>query len=53
MVPPQHREWAEVKTLAIETVGAPVQERGEWVVHTAQLLSCSRLTDADDFGRLA
>jgi hypothetical protein len=33
----QHREWAAVKTVAIGTVRAPVPERGEWVVHSAEL----------------
>jgi hypothetical protein len=53
MVPLIHKEWAEVKTLALGTVGAPVLERGEWVVHTEELSSCSRLLDAATFGRLA
>lgn len=53
MVPLQPQEWAEVTTLAIGTVGPPVQERGEWVVHTAQLSYFSRLADAETFGRLA
>jgi hypothetical protein len=43
----------EVKTLAIGTVCTPVQEQGEWVVHTEELSSCSRLTDAEGFGHLA
>jgi hypothetical protein len=43
----------EVKTLALGTVRPPVQERGEWVVHTAELSYFSRLTDAETFGRLA
>ncbi len=53
MVPLRHHEWAEVKTLAIGTVTSPVQERGEWVVHTEELSSFSRLTDAETFGRVA
>jgi len=53
MVPLRHGEWAEVTTLAIGTVHTPVQERGEWVVHTEELSYVSRLTDADTFGRLA
>jgi hypothetical protein len=52
-VPLQHQAWAEVKTVAIGTVSAPVQERGEWVVHTEELSYCSRLADAETFGRLA
>jgi hypothetical protein len=53
MVPLQHQEWAEVKTMAIGTVRAPVQERGEWVVHTEELSYFSRLADVETFGRLA
>lgn len=53
MVPLQHREWGEVKTRARGTVRPPVQERGEWVVHTAELSYCSRLADAETFARLA
>lgn len=53
MVPLQHQAWAEVQTLAIGTVRAPVQERGEWVVHTEELSYFSRLADAATFGRLA
>ena len=53
MVPLQHGEWAEVKTLALGVVSAPVQEQGEWVVHTEELSYFSRLTDAETFGRLA
>lgn len=53
MVPLVHKEWAEVKTLALGTVGAPVLEQGEWVVHTGELTYFSRLADAERFGRLA
>jgi hypothetical protein len=53
MVPLLHQQWAEVKTLAIGTVRPPVQEQGEWVVHTGELSYFSRLTDAETFGRLA
>src|SRR5215210_1704499 len=45
--------WAEVKTLAIGTVQPPVLERGEPVVHTTELSSCSRLADHETFARLA
>jgi hypothetical protein len=45
--------WAEVKTLAIGVVGEPVWERGERVVHTSALSSCSRMADAASFTRLA
>lgn len=53
MGPWQQHQWAEGKTLAMGIVSPPRRERGEWVVHTAQLSSCSRLTDAETFGRLA
>ncbi len=53
MVPWVHREWAEVKTLAVGCVMPPVRERGEPVVHTRDLSYFSRLTDAETFGRLA
>lgn len=53
MVPLRHGEWAEVKSLVIGEVAAPVQEKGEWVVHSYALSYFSRLTDADTFGRLA
>ena len=45
--------WAEVKTLAVGTVGAPVWEQGERVVHTTDLSYFSRMTDAATFTRLA
>jgi len=53
MVPLLHKEWAEVKTLAIGTVGAPVLKRGEWQVHTGELSYFSRLADCNSFARLA
>jgi hypothetical protein len=43
---------AMVKTLALGVVSAPIQERGEWVVHTEELSYCSRVTDADPGRRL-
>ena len=46
-------EWAEVKTLVIGEVGEPVQEKGEWVVHSHHLSYFSRLAEADTFARLA
>jgi len=47
-------EWAEVKTLAIGTVGVPELNReGEWEVHTRELSYFSRLADHETFGRLA
>jgi len=53
MVPVRPQAWAEVKTLAIGTVGGPVRERGDWVVHTEERSYCSRLAAAETFGRLA
>jgi hypothetical protein len=52
-VPLVHQEWAEVKTLALGTVGAPVLEHGERVVHTTELSYFSRLAEAEAFTRLA
>jgi hypothetical protein len=54
-VPLLHGEWAEVKTLALGEIGAPVfqEKEGEWVAPTGALSYFSRLTDADTFGRLA
>jgi hypothetical protein len=53
LIPLVHGEWAEVKTLVIGEVAEPVQEQGEWVVHTPELSYFSRWTDADTLGRLA
>lgn len=53
MVPLLHGEWAEVKTVAIGKIQAPVRERGEMVVHTTNLSYFSRLTDAETFSHLA
>src|SRR2546428_10959391 len=54
-VPLVHAEWAEVKTLALGVIGAPVyqEKQGEWVAPTRELSYFSRLADADTFGRLA
>jgi len=52
-VPLVHKGWAEVKTLALGTVGEPVVEDGELVVHTSDLSYFSRLAEADVFERLA
>jgi hypothetical protein len=52
-VPLVHKEWTEVKTLALGTVGEPVLEKGEPVVHTTDLSYFSRLAEAEEFGRLA
>jgi hypothetical protein len=53
MVPLQHGEWAEVKTLALGAVQAPIQEKGEWVVHTQQVSYFSRLVNAEQFEHLS
>lgn len=53
MVPLPHKEWAEVKTLVIGTVGAPVLRKGEWQVHSEELSYFSRLADSETFARLA
>lgn len=53
MVPLVQREWAEVKTLAIGTVGERVWEDEEGRVPTPDLSSFSRLADQQTFGRLA
>lgn len=52
-VPVVGGEWAEVKTLVIGEVDEPVQEQGEWVVHTRNLSYFSRLAEAETFRRLA
>lgn len=52
-VPLIHKGWAEVKTLAIGSVGEPVLEKGEPVVHTKDLSYFSRLEDHETFARLA
>jgi hypothetical protein len=52
-VPLVHKGWAEVKTLALGTVGEPVLEKGELVVHTTELSYFSRLAEAEDFARRA
>jgi hypothetical protein len=53
MVSLVHKEWAEVRTLAVGVVEKPVMEKGEPVVHTKQVSYFSRLCGADTFGRLA
>lgn len=52
MVPLQHGEWAEVKTLVIGEVLPSVMERGEPVVHTQKLSYFSRLATAECFQHL-
>src|SRR3989304_4080701 len=46
-------EWAEVKTVAIGEVEAPIQVKGETVVQTRAMSYFSRLTDSNTFQRLA
>lgn len=53
MVPLVGGQWGEVKLLAIGTVGAAVQEAGEWRVHARELSYFGRLADSQTFGRLA
>lgn len=53
MVPLVHGDWAEVKTLVIGEVLAPVKEKEEWVVHTQSLSYFSRLVDAEKFQHLS
>jgi hypothetical protein len=52
-VPLVHKQWAEVKTLALGIVGEPVVEDGELIVHTSELSYFSRLAEAEEFDRLA
>lgn len=53
MVPLVGGEWAEVKTLVIGEVQAPVIERGEKVIHTRRHSYSSRLCEAETFQRSA
>jgi hypothetical protein len=53
MVPLLHGQWAEVRTVVIGEVQSPVEERGEWVVHTRNLSYFSRKVSAEEFSRLA
>jgi len=53
MVPLLHKEWGEVRTLALGVVEKPVMKKGELEVHTGQLSYFSRLCDAETFTRLA
>jgi hypothetical protein len=52
-VPVVGGEWVEVKTLAIGTVQAPREVKGEQVIQTTALSYFSRLADATTFQRLA
>ena len=53
MVPLVKGEWAEVKTLVVGEVSSAEQTDGSQIVRTQQLSYFSRLTDADNFNRLA
>jgi hypothetical protein len=53
MVPLVHKDWQEVRTLAIGNVAEPVLEKGELVVHTQDLSYFSRLADHETFARQA
>jgi hypothetical protein len=53
MVPLVHGRWVEVRTVVIGEVQPPVEERGEWVVHTRNLSYFSRRVTAEEFTRLA
>lgn len=53
MVPLLHGQWEEVRTLVIGEVQPPVEERGEWVVHTRNLSYFSRKIRSEQFERLA
>lgn len=52
-VPLVHKGWAEVKTLAIGTVGEAVLEGGQWQVHSRELSYFSRMAEHETFSRLA
>jgi hypothetical protein len=53
MVSLVHKEWGEVRTLAVGVVEKAVMEKGEPVVHTDHVSYFSRLCDASTFGQLA
>ena len=53
MIPLVHKEWGEVRTVAIGRVEKPVMEKGEPVVHTRDVSYFSRLCDAETFSGLA
>jgi hypothetical protein len=52
MVPLIHGEWAEVKTVVVSEVDAPIEVDGKEVVPTHTHSYFSRLTDAETFQRL-
>jgi hypothetical protein len=53
MVPLLHGVWAEVRTLVVGEVQAPVKEKGEMVVHTRNLTYFSRKVSSEEFEKLA
>ena len=53
MVPLQHREWAEVRTLAVGVVAPAVQHKGESVIKTHDLSYFSRLANSETFSQQA
>jgi hypothetical protein len=53
MVPLVHKEWAEVKTVALGAIQPPMQKNGETVVQTSELSYFSRLAEAEPFTHLA
>lgn len=53
MVPLVHKEWGEMRTLALGVVEPPVVKNGEVEVHTGQVSYFSRMCDAETFTRLA
>lgn len=53
MVPLLHGVWAEVRTLVVGEVQAPVKEKGEMVVHTRNLSYFSRKVSSQEFETLA
>ena len=53
MIPLVHKEWAEVRSVAIGVVEKPALEKGEAVIHTGQVSYFSRLCDAEAFSHLA
>ena len=53
MVPLLHKEWAEVKTMAIGTIEGPVVQRRERGVHAKDMSYFSRLAEHQKFSRLA
>lgn len=53
MVPLLHGVWAEVRTVVVGEVQAPVKEKGEMVVHTRHLSYFSRKVTSQKFETLA